>query len=300
MLAAATVDLTKIPYEQRRAALEQMAPMLEAQGVPRNLIEGFDPTDQNLAGAANNALGLKEVFAIRDRAADNQRAERTLAETISNNRVQQAQGAQRIGLQAQSNAISAAGVGRAARKTETDLRKEFNSLPEIKEWREIGTSYRQIYGQIGGDKAKTATAQNDIAAVFSYMKMLDPGSVVREGEFANAQNAAGIPDQVRNLYNRAVSGNRLNPEQRNAMLLSAADVVRSRQARVEGVANQFRGYANDYGVSADRVAKLDRVFAEKPGGASGGTPRVKTEADWRALKPGTVYLTPDGKRKVKQ
>jgi len=39
--------------------------------------------------------------------------------------------------------------------------------------------------------------------------MLDPGSVVRESEFATAQNAAGVPDQVRNMYNKVLSGTRL-------------------------------------------------------------------------------------------
>jgi len=34
------------------------------------------------------------------------------------------------------------------------------------------------------------------------MKILDPGSVVREGEFATAQNSAGIPERIRAKYNR--------------------------------------------------------------------------------------------------
>ena len=300
MLAAATVDLGKVPYEQRRAALAQMAPMLEAQGVPRSLIENFDPTDTNLSAAANNALGLKEVFAIRDRAADNNRAERALNETINNNRVQQSQGAQRIQLQADGNAISAGNATKTVKRDEANLRKEFQARPEVKEYQDVANSYRQIYAQAS---RPNPTAQNDMAIIFSYMKMLDPGSVVREGEFANAQNATGIPEQVRNLYNRAASGNRLNAEQRNNMLLSAADVVKSRQGRVQSVVNEFRGYASDYGADPDRVAKFDRVFAPKPagGGASGGgTPRIKTDAEWQALKSGTVYIDPNGKRRTKQ
>ena len=49
--------------------------------------------------------------------------------------------------------------------------------------------------------ASDPSAASDLALIFSFMKVLDPGSVVREQEFANAQNAAGVPDQVRNLYN---------------------------------------------------------------------------------------------------
>lgn len=281
-MAAATASLASVPYEQRKAALVNMAPALVARGIPANMIESFDPTDEALTVARNQALGIKGVLEVEERAVDNARDDARLAETRRANAAQEAQGAQRIGLQAQGNAINAAGVSKGSRRAEADLRKEFNALPEIKEWREIGNSYRQIYGQIGGAKANSATAQNDIAAVFSYMKMLDPGSVVREGEFANAQNAAGIPDQVRNLYNRAVSGNRLNPQQRNAMLASAAEVVRSRQGRVEGVANQFRSYAADYGVEPNRVAQFDRVIPPRAdaGRRAGSAP----SSGWGPLK----------------
>jgi hypothetical protein len=58
------------------------------------------------------------------------------------------------------------------------------------------------------------TAAGDIALIFNYMKMLDPGSVVREGEFATAQNAGGVDDRVLNSYNRLLTGERLNPKQR--------------------------------------------------------------------------------------
>ena len=58
------------------------------------------------------------------------------------------------------------------------------------------------------------TAAGDLALIFNYMKMLDPGTGVKEGEFANAQNAAGVPDRIRNEYNRLMSGERLNPKQR--------------------------------------------------------------------------------------
>lgn len=54
----------------------------------------------------------------------------------------------------------------------------------------------------------------DVALIFSFMRLLDPSSVVREGEFAVAEETAGIPSRIRNLYNKAVEGVRLNPTQR--------------------------------------------------------------------------------------
>ena len=36
---------------------------------------------------------------------------------------------------------------------------------------------------------------------------------MREGEFATAQNAAGVPDRLRAMYNNVASGQRMTPEQ---------------------------------------------------------------------------------------
>jgi hypothetical protein len=58
------------------------------------------------------------------------------------------------------------------------------------------------------------TPASDISLVFNFMKMNDPGSTVREGEFATAQNAEGVPGRIVNMYNQLLEGTRLNPDQR--------------------------------------------------------------------------------------
>ena len=52
-----------------------------------------------------------------------------------------------------------------------------------------------------------------IALVFKFMKALDPTSVVRESEFATAQNSAGIPEGIRNIFNKLQTGERLGEPQ---------------------------------------------------------------------------------------
>lgn len=58
------------------------------------------------------------------------------------------------------------------------------------------------------------TGAGDIGLVFQFMKILDPGSTVREGEFATASNAAGVPAQVIAQYNKALGGGILSPKAR--------------------------------------------------------------------------------------
>lgn len=58
---------------------------------------------------------------------------------------------------------------------------------------------------------KLGTGPASIAIVYKFMKSLDPTSVVREGEFATAANAGGVPDNIMNAYNRLLKGDRLPP-----------------------------------------------------------------------------------------
>lgn len=175
------------------------------------------------------------------------------------------------------------------RKAEADFRKEFNNLPEVKNFRVVRGQLQQIE-QI----AKNPNAQNDIAMIFSYMKMLDPTSVVREGEFATAQNAAGVPDRVRNWYNKAIDGERLNPEQRQSMLNSARSLYVSQRSIYNERAKEYRGYATDNGVNPDRVAPM-YISPVDRARAAGATAFPKTAAEAAKLKPGTIYMRPDGK-----
>jgi hypothetical protein len=90
---------------------------------------------------------------------------------------------------------------------ENQLRDEFNNMSG--EFIKVRDAYSRV------DAAgKEPSAAGDLALIFNYMKMLDPGSTVREGEFANAQNSAGVPQRIQAKYNEVVSGERLSDETR--------------------------------------------------------------------------------------
>ena len=100
------------------------------------------------------------------------------------------------------------------------IRKEFTKLsdPFIK--------LRDAYLKIK-DSAKDPSPAGDLSLLFAYMKMLDPGSTVREGEFANAQNSGSIPQRVWAMYNQAVDGERLAPGMRLDFLMRAKGIMRT-------------------------------------------------------------------------
>lgn len=145
----------------------------------------------------------------------------------------------------------------ANRKTEVDLRREFNNRQEVKDFRTVQSAYNSVQAA-----ARNPSAAGDLSLIFAYMKILDPGSVVREQEFANAQNAAGVPDQIRNRYNQILNGQRLNPNQRRDFLNQANNLFQTRQQVYRGIENEYRGYAESYGVSPDRVAPVQGAAAQ--------------------------------------
>ena len=93
---------------------------------------------------------------------------------------------------------------------ESKLRTEFNSLQSVKDFAIRNSALGAIEAS-----AQDPTAAGDISLIFAYMKMLDPNSVVREGEFATAQSAGSVPQTLWSKYNQALTGERLAPEVRN-------------------------------------------------------------------------------------
>jgi hypothetical protein len=85
------------------------------------------------------------------------------------------------------------------------------------------------------------------------MKMLDPGSVVREQEFANAQNAAGVPERVRAAYNNALRGERLTDNTRADFLDRAGRLFSTQLDTANKTREVYGSLADQYGFSRDRV-----------------------------------------------
>ena len=93
---------------------------------------------------------------------------------------------------------------------ESGLRKEFNTLDTVKNFAIISGGLGKVL-----TSAKDPSGAGDISLLFAYMKMLDPNSVVREGEFATAQNAGSVPESLIARYNKVRTGELLSDEIRN-------------------------------------------------------------------------------------
>lgn len=164
------------------------------------------------------------------------------------------------------------------------LRKEFIALPEVKEFKIIRDSYSQI--QTVGQEPSAA---GDLALIFSYMKLLDPNSVVRETEFANAQNAAGVPDMVRNYWNRALRGERLNEKQRKDFTNKSGTIYKSRLRQIEPTMEQYRDLAKKRNLDPNDVI-FDISYVEPEIEAEKGAERILSNKIYRYDGKEWVYV----------
>jgi len=94
------------------------------------------------------------------------------------------------------------------------------------------------------------SAAGDLALIFNYMKILDPGSVVRESEFATAANAAGVPTRARNLWNKFLYGTRLGAPTNEEV--SLVGNISREQAKSEA-GNELQSQRDDFVSTAGRL-----------------------------------------------
>lgn len=206
---------------------------------------------------------------------------------------------------------------------EEGLRKEVTQY--AKDYKTIRDSSAQLDAI-----AATPSAGSDIAMLYSFMKILDPGSVVRESEYATAQKAAGIPERIANLAPFILSGQRLSPEQRQDFLGVAQRVAKTHQSIYESRLNQYQDIARRLRVDPQNVVlpeppqskglpRFTPAPAGTPIGARGAPPYqpqaqsmpgevfsgnpdanaapvpVQTPAEAMRLPPGTRIQLPDGR-----
>ncbi len=101
----------------------------------------------------------------------------------------------------------------------------------------------------------TPSGANDLALVFAYMKTIDPNSAVKEGEYTNAEESQGVSQQVINIYNRVIDGQRLSPEARKMFLDSAKQQVLTSVRKQEVLEKNYLGLAKDYGLDGSKVVQ---------------------------------------------
>jgi hypothetical protein len=217
----------------------------------------------------------------------NAQIEQAKAARRASNAAAEKSGAEAKRAQAEANQIAAGVIPVEKRpEAETKFRKEYND--QTKPFQEVKSAYGRVL-------SSEDTAVGDLSLIFGYMKMLDPGSVVREGEFATAQNATGVPERIQNIYNKVISGERLNASQRNSFKGQAKKLYESAGEQETVVRQGLERIAKGYGLNTGNifytpveVAPTARSSSSANTATVGGRtytrPANFTDAQWNSYK----------------
>jgi len=207
------------PFKKREQTATTIIKEAESKLAPKKFLADLDLTNAQIAQAEAA-----------------QRASQAAAE---------ASGAEKRRKEAETAQISAGVIPADKRpEAESKFRKEYSD--QTKGYQEVKSAYGRVL-------ASDDSAVGDLSLIFGYMKMLDPGSVVREGEFATAQNAAGVPERVVNLYNKIISGERLNDSQRKAFKGQAERLFKQAGQQESEVRRGLERIAKGYGLNTANI-----------------------------------------------
>lgn len=174
---------------------------------------------------------------------------------------------------------------------EHDLRKEYTA--QAKPFIEVRDAFRRVE-----TAARNPSAAGDMSLIFNFMKILDPGSVVREGEFATAQNTTGVPDRILNTYNKIISGERLNPQQRADFVNQSRKLYQTQNEQHKKLQSEFADIARGAKLDPKRVGiDLEAAAATQPPpvSAPAGAPQIGYDArtkSFNVMNPQTGEWTP--------
>jgi rRNA processing protein Krr1/Pno1 len=101
--------------------------------------------------------------------------------------------------------------------------------------------------------ANDPSAAGDLALIFNYMKVLDPTSVVRESEFAQAAQTGAFGERIKAAVQKVISGERLSDATRRDFLDRSERLYQAAEQNQSDLENRFKGISERSGVNPENV-----------------------------------------------
>lgn len=143
--------------------------------------------------------------------------------------------------------------GGGIRKDESDLRKEFSALREVKDYKVLSGKYddmQKIFAKVKDFKSLNPADQ---VMIMDFNKLLDPNSVVRESEYARTAENMSLLNRAQALASRWTQGGVLNEVERNELLQATNIIKEANRQKYKAARDQYIQIALDYGYEPKRV-----------------------------------------------
>ena len=133
------------------------------------------------------------------------------------------------------------------------------------------------------ESAKIQAGLGDVALITAFMKMLDPGSTVRESEFATARDTAGLYASLENYLEKAKTGEFLGASQRKVFTDLAGKYLQAAEKDGAKTRTSMEGIVDRLGLNPADV--FVDVLEEAEAAAF---PEITTQEEFDALPSGSV------------
>ena len=272
-LASAVAKATKDTADAQKA-------FFESEGTPLRLLR-----EQELLAAQAKEAEIKARYAERVQLADLENKAANLGLTKAQTGSALAQ-TKKLGAETKEAVLRLkaleSGVGDPKEKfaQEEKIRKEYQGRTKV--YGELQGTYNNIKAS-----ADTGNGPGDIALITSFMKMLDPGSVVRETEFATARDTAGLFTQLENRLQKAKNGALLNDAQRKEYVELAQKYLDSAQKKAAQERKDLGIVIKNYKLNPENVFGAEQApppplpASATVGGKTYPRPPTFTDAQWR-------------------
>ena len=239
-----------VPPGAAKMAMEQKQATAFAQGVDQDFPAGanldtMQAIERSRRGTleeqratvkdAQEARNIDSLISYRDKQADlyNAQAEATRQEAQQK-------------IQAQ---LDRGGLTEEQAKMSSDMFDKLNASQPVKQLGALQGQYSALENLIL--EKDSLQGPGDISIVFTFMKSLDPNSVVRESEFQVAARAGGLPEQLVNQYTKLTEGSFLTDDMKQKFLSSARQAAAS---YVQAANNERQRYVDQgarFGISEE-------------------------------------------------
>lgn len=129
---------------------------------------------------------------------------------------------------------------------EGKLRDDFNQLS--KSFIGVRDAHQRVLAS-----AADPSAAGDLALIFNYMKVLDPTSVVRESEFAQAASTGAYGERIKAAVNRVINGERLSADIRNDFVSRSQKLYDDAESNQMELENRFKSISERSKVNPENV-----------------------------------------------
>jgi len=125
----------------------------------------------------------------------------------------------------------------------------YDKDPNIRAFRELKDSMNQMFGVLKGGMDRGDFAFADQAAVVMFNKVIDPTSVVREGEFSRTTKFMRWTERLKSYAERVTRGGNLTDKERQELVDTSYDMLKSaHQVSVKRL-KTFSQRGKQYGLS---------------------------------------------------